>query len=144
MATADFKALGAVVTRGVFARQLLLELGVPGSDKNMAALLTVMHGEACVARYNAFATTLRVMGSMPFNSAGVQHYRTLAIGLQATRTTLSSPKYDAIRAALKKGTSLQAVITAWGDSPWGTRREDLHWQYVWENMATVAKVAIGQ
>ena len=108
-------------TRGLFAREVLRELGVPKTAKNMIAMLAWMAGEGTQARNNPLATTMRWPRATEFNAAGVKNYATLADGIMATSSTLRLAHYVAIRAQLSVGTSVQRVVVAIEASPWGTQ-----------------------
>ncbi|MGO8683916.1 MAG: hypothetical protein ACLQUT_04985 [Thermoleophilia bacterium] len=74
------------------------------------------------ATFNPLNTTLPEPGSTSMNWVGVQAYTSWARGFQATVATLYNGNYTAIIAALKAGTSAQAVADAVAASPWGTQQ----------------------
>jgi peptidoglycan hydrolase CwlO-like protein len=74
------------------------------------------------ATFNPLNTTLPEPGSTSMNWVGVQAYTSWAQGFQATVTTLYNGNYTAIIAALKAGSSAQAVAEAVAASQWGTQQ----------------------
>lgn len=127
-------------TRGLYARELLRELGYPKTAKNMVSVLAWMEGEGTRARNNPLATTKTWPRATPFNSVGVKHYATLTDGISATVATLRLPAYAAIRKALQAGTSVHAAAHAIEASPWGTQR--VPWRAVNANVEAYAALPI--
>lgn len=127
-------------TRGLFARELLRELGVPKTAKNMIAMIAWMEGEGTKARNNPLATTMNHLHATNFNSAGVKNYASLADGILATLNTLRLPPYARIRTLLAKGTSVQHVAAAIEASPWGTQQ--VPWEPVNASVEEYAAIRI--
>jgi hypothetical protein len=69
------------------------------------------------ARNNPLATTLKVPGSTPFNTAGVQDYTSREVGVEATANTLALPYYSPILAMLRRdvfdSASLDGALRTW-------------------------------
>jgi hypothetical protein len=79
--------------------------------------------EGGTARFNAFNTTYRLIGSRNYNSAGVQHYQDALQGTAATLLTLRLPVYADLRAALTaEGLSATEIArrSSRGLAIWGT------------------------
>lgn len=123
-------------TRGLFAREVLRELGYPKTAKNMVALLAWQEGEGTRARNNPLATTKAWPRATAFNSVGVKNYATFCDGVLATVATLKLAPYHAIRVALQAGTSVHAAAHAIEASPWGTQR--VPWRPVAANVEQYA------
>jgi hypothetical protein len=71
-----------------WARLFLQTVGLPICSNNLVAVVAWQAAEGTSAAWNPLATTLRMPGSTSFNSVGVQNYRSLEEGLQATAQTL--------------------------------------------------------
>lgn len=108
-----------------FAIALLRTLGAPLTPSNVEALVRWQHLEGGawnnVAQFNPINTSMRMPGSHSINGAGVQAYTSWTEGLTATMATLNNGMYRGIVAALRAGTSAQAVYSAIASSPWGTQ-----------------------
>ncbi len=76
------------ISYGEWAGALLSTLGVTPCGNDMAALVAWEVAESTDAAWNPLASTHRVEGDAPFNSAGVRNYPSLGSGLQATAATL--------------------------------------------------------
>lgn len=87
-----------------------------------------MQAEGNSARCNPFNTTEKVAGSTPLpgNTAGVQEYPTMKIGLEATARTLTYGAdhkqygYEKIRYAFRNDMGALRILWAWERSAWGT------------------------
>lgn len=108
-------------TRHVWVRDLLRDLGVPGSYYNALSIIAQIQAEGGKARFNPLNTTLKVPGSTDYNSVPVQNYPTWEQGLAATVSTLRQVNMLPLMKALKAGTSSTAYWKALGVTPWGTR-----------------------
>jgi hypothetical protein len=112
------------LTRHGWALMLLRRGGFPTNLGNALALVAWCHGEGCQARWNPLATTWRMPGSAPFNSAGVQHYATVEDGLDATLNTLRRGEerygYGPILEALAEASDAERTFKAAMASSWGT------------------------
>jgi len=112
------------VSRVAWARLLLAQLGYAVSVGNLTGLVAWMLAEggwwANSALYNPLNTTLRVPGSRPINSVGVQAYTSLSGGLAATVATLRNGYYPAILAAWARDLGAGGLASAVERSPWGT------------------------
>src|SRR5262245_53548311 len=88
------------ITYGRWAEAFLQVMGAPRCHANLVVTIAWQAQEGTQAAWNPLATTHRMDGSTDFNSVGVQNYRTLAQGLQATKETIengwSSYGYGAI------------------------------------------------
>jgi hypothetical protein len=122
----DPSAGGSPVINGPvdFAIALLRTLGAPLTPTNVQAIVTwhQMEGGAwnSPALFNPLNTSMRMAGSHGINGAGVQAYTSWTEGLTATMATLNNGAYSGIVAALRAGSSAQAVYSAISSSPWGT------------------------
>jgi hypothetical protein len=105
--------------RAVFAAAYLTRLAAPTSPAYLAFLTAWMTAESgpdtgnptlSAARYNPLNTTMTEPGSWPFNSAGVQNYPTLQVGVTASADTTKLPPYAGLLAALRAGTD--AIVNA--------------------------------
>jgi len=83
-----------MTTREQYAKLVLKELDCPVTRDNLLALISWMHAEGSVAKFNPLATTQDMPGATIFNYASVKNYPTLEIGVEATAKTL---KYGADR-----------------------------------------------
>jgi hypothetical protein len=116
-ASGDMRSTAA---RRQFATDLLAQLGMPQTSENVRAVMAWQEAEGTRAAFNPLATTQRSDGASDFNSVGVKNYTSYSQGLAATVTTLRNGRYDEILAALRSGTSADAVAAAVARSPWGT------------------------
>src|SRR3954452_10425818 len=79
---------GHNISYGVWAEACLQVMGAPRCHANLVVTISWQAQEGTQAAWNPLATTHRMDGSTDFNSVGVQNYRTLAQGLQATKETI--------------------------------------------------------
>lgn len=120
-------------------KNILSNLGAPTSQNNIQKLTAWnacegnASGKSGMGINNPFNTTLGKNDhsqyhslDVPGNTARVQVYPTLALGLQATVDTLKSPKYAAVVANLRNDGSASAFATAVGTSGWGTKGSCIH------------------
>ena len=80
------------------------------------------------ASYNPINTTLPLMGSSAWNTAGVQNYSSSIIGMCATAITLQNGYYNGILGAIQGGklTPIQVVEKYSNEfSTWGTNPQDI-------------------
>ncbi|MCZ7525879.1 MAG: hypothetical protein M5U14_05495 [Acidimicrobiia bacterium] len=103
-----------------FARDLLARLGMPATTENVRAVVAWARAEGTSAAFNPLATTQGMPGATDFNAVGVKSYASYRDGLDATVRTLRNGRYDEVLAALRDGTSAEAVARAVAASPWGT------------------------
>jgi hypothetical protein len=119
------------VTAQQWAQDLLGALGDKPTSANEQFIENWLPREGTKAKNNPMATTLgsrasgvTVPGSTYFNSAGVQNYPTYQTGVQATKSTLEEPRYNAIAAALASGdpytypnqSALESEFSTWSGS----------------------------
>ena len=120
MASADHGAY----TPFTWARALLMQLGMPETTDNVAAMTAWEMAEGGHwyngARFNPLDTTQPEPGAVSMNSVGVKAYVNWAQGFRATITTLRNGLYGGILAALRQGDDALAVARAVAESPWGT------------------------
>lgn len=114
---------------GSFAFALLRRGALPATGSNVCAVLaweTAEGGQFVpgASQYNPLNTTKSMPGDSVFNSVGVRNYPDWNTGLEATWLTLESAFYDAIRAALQRGSDAIGVLSAVTASPWGTKFSD--------------------
>ena len=88
-------------TRLDFARAFLVALGMPATTTRTEIIIGWENKENTAATYNPLATTLRVPGSKPFNSVGVQNYPSFVVGVTASVATFTNFPRSA-RAAVRK------------------------------------------
>lgn len=108
-------------SRHLWTRDLLAELGVPGTYYNALAVIAQIQAEGGQARFNPLNTTLKQPGSTDYNSVPVQNYTSWEQGLHATAATLRQPNMALLMRALKQGSSSAAYWQALAQSPWGTK-----------------------
>jgi len=75
---------------GSWADAFLQVMGAPRCRSNVVVTIAWQAQEGTQADWNPLATTHRMDGSTDFNSVGVQNYRTLAQGLEATKETIEN------------------------------------------------------
>jgi len=92
--------------RSVFAHSLLATIGAPQTAANVNSILAWINHEGGGGTNNPLNTTQAMGNSTSFNSAGVQNFPTLAIGVAANAKTLMYPAYAEILAALRSGNGL--------------------------------------
>ena len=94
----------APTTYAEWAKVFLQYVRLPVCKNNLIAIVAWEANEGSRATWNPLDTTLRMPGSTNFNSVGVQNYRSLTQGLQATVLTLNKGaiiyRYGGIVAAL--------------------------------------------
>jgi hypothetical protein len=78
------------ISYGKWAEAFLQVMGAPRCHANLVVTIAWQAQEGTQAAWNPLATTHRMDGSTDFNSVGVQNYRTLAQGLQATKETIEN------------------------------------------------------
>ena len=78
------------IAYGSWANAFLQVMGAPRCRSNLVVTISWQAQEGTQANWNPLATTHRMDGSTDFNSVGVQNYRTLAQGLEATKETIES------------------------------------------------------
>lgn len=103
-----------------WARDFLTELGMPITSENVRAIQAWELAEGTKAHFNPLATTQGHANSTRFNSVGVKNYATYQDGLDSNVKALTNGYYANILAALRQGTSADAVAQAIANSPWGT------------------------
>lgn len=119
--SAPAPALGGA-SSAAWASGFLGAASLPRTACNVAAVRAWEGAEGTFSRYNnPLDSTQREPGSYSVNSVGVQHYVSTAQGEQATVKTLFNGYYPGIIAALRVGSSAQAVASAVAASRWGTQ-----------------------
>jgi len=78
------------ISYGKWAEAFLQVMGAPRCHANLVVTIAWQAQEGTQAAWNPLATTHRMDGSSNFNSVGVQNYRTLAQGLEATKETIDN------------------------------------------------------
>jgi hypothetical protein len=78
------------ISYGEWASAFLQVMGAPACRPNLVVTIAWQAQEGTQAAWNPLATTHRMDGSADFNSVGVQNYRTLAQGLQASKETIDN------------------------------------------------------
>jgi peptidoglycan hydrolase CwlO-like protein len=108
-----------------WAHDLLKDAHFPQTRANQAAIVAWEMAEGGHwyngATYNPLNTTMPEPGATSMNSVGVKAYTSWSQGFTATLATLFNGNYAGIIAALRRGTSGQAVANAVAASPWGTQ-----------------------
>ena len=112
-----------------FYTKILRGLDVPLSKSNYFFLYGIAQTEYTKARFNPFATTMKMPNSELFgsNSAGVQSYSTENEGVKATVDTMKLKYYKGIVDAMRENdgsdfdNELENVAEMWVVSPWGTK-----------------------
>lgn len=109
-----------------FDRGLLHELGDPDTPQNEDALLgwqkAEQEPESPFAAWNPFNTHRVAYGSHNTGSALEQSYPGPTEGIKATAATIRQGNFAGIAAALKAGTSSEAVLHAVQSSAWASGR----------------------
>lgn len=102
-------------------------LGVLGANPGYAQGVRLLDAwataEGGTAHWNPLNTTLRLYGSWPYNSVGVQNYQRPIQGLCATALTLCNGYYNGILGALQGGTlTAEQIVEAHAAEfdTWGT------------------------
>jgi hypothetical protein len=118
----DLGAGSVPVTYPQWAAMFLPRLGAPVCGNNMVAVVAWQAQEGTRAAWNPLATTRGMPGSTRFNSHGVQNYRSVEEGLQATVLTLRDGwtiyGYGPIVANLQRCAPPQATAEAIRASRW--------------------------
>lgn len=78
------------ISYGDWAKAFLDVMGAPRCHENLVVTIAWQAQEGTQAAWNPLATTHRMEGSTDFNSVGVQNFRSLAQGLQATKETIDN------------------------------------------------------
>jgi len=112
-----------------FYTKILKGLGVPLSKSNYFFLYGIAQTEFTKAKFNPFATTMKMPNSEQFgnNTAGVQSYSTENEGIKATVDTMKLKYYKGIVNAMKENdgsdfaNELENTAEMWVISPWGTK-----------------------
>lgn len=112
-----------------FYTKILRGLDVPLSKSNYFFLYGIAQTEYTKARFNPFATTMKMPNSEKFgnNTAGVQSYSTENEGVKATVDTMKLKYYKGIVDAMRENdgsdfeNELENVAEMWVVSPWGTK-----------------------
>jgi hypothetical protein len=76
------------ISYGDWATSFLKVMGAPRCHSNVVVTIAWQAQEGTQADWNPLATTHRMDGSTDFNHVGVQNYRSLEQGLQATEETI--------------------------------------------------------
>ena len=92
--------------RMTFARSLLATIGAPQTTANINSILGWINHEGGGGTNNPLNTTLAMGNSSTFNSAGVQNFPSLAVGVAANARTLLGGGYSDIVSALRSGQGL--------------------------------------
>jgi hypothetical protein len=110
------------VSYGEWATAILRVLGAPTCRSNLVVTIAWQAQEGTQAAWNPLATTHRMDGSTDFNGAGVQNYRSLAQGLQATKETIDNGwdvyGYGAIVRSMRDCAPAMSTARAIADSRW--------------------------
>lgn len=131
------------MTREVFAKAVLRELGAPVTKRNLWALVSWMQAEGGSASWNPLNTTQEMPGATTYNWVGVKNYKSFDQGVEATVKTLNYGAdrnlygYKPIRHRLRKNAWAFWTLRAVEDSIWGTGGLALrclpsvkkHWNY---------------
>jgi hypothetical protein len=78
------------ISYGKWAEAFLQVMGAPRCHANLVVTIAWQAQEGTQAAWNPLATTHRMDGSTDFNAVGVQNYRTLGQGLEATKETIEN------------------------------------------------------
>jgi hypothetical protein len=121
-AVADAFQGSAHISYGEWATAFLQVMGAPTCRPNLVVTIAWQAQEGTQAAWNPLATTHRMDGSTDFNSVGVQNFRSLAQGLQATKETIENGwdvyGYGAIVRSMRGCSSPMATAQAIADSSW--------------------------
>lgn len=105
------------------AAAVLKGIGAPVNNNTLGAMVGWFHAEGGhwnnSASFNPLNTTLNAPGARSINGVGVKAYNNWAEGINATVSTLRQPNMSGIVNAFKQSNP-RAVISAIGQSPWGT------------------------
>lgn len=110
------------MTRGDFANQVTKGLGAKVTVHTRRAWQAQMQAEGGSAHFNPFNTTLSMPGATDFNSVHVKNYVSAKQGIEATVKTLKfkGHGYEKIIKLLRENAPATEIVTAIGDSDWGT------------------------
>lgn len=118
--------MAANITPESWAATLLKKLGIRQTPGAITALVGWSKAEGGHwnnnANYNPLNTSLVLPGAKSINSHGVKSYGSWKQGMEATVKTLKLKPYKAVIKALEKGDP-SALVSAVGNSPWGTHRD---------------------
>ena len=92
-----------------YFKKLLKKLGAPETEGNLIWFKAWRQMEGGKATWNAFNSTQKLNGSTKYNTTGVQNYKTMDDGVQATYTTLTNGKYPNVVNGLKAGIADKAA-----------------------------------
>jgi hypothetical protein len=110
------------ISYGEWAKAFLQVMGAPTCRPNLVVTIAWQAQEGTQAAWNPLATTHRMEGSTDFNSVGVQNYRSLARGLQASKETIDNGwdvyGYGAIIRGMRDCVSAMDTAQAIADSRW--------------------------
>lgn len=117
--------VGDSITPEQFAMNLLKGLGVARTPSDISAMERWEAQEGGNWHNDASYNPLNTTQSMPgYHEVGTQGnigaYRNWDQGLEATLKTLENGRYGGIINALRQGNSVQAILNAISNSPWGT------------------------
>jgi hypothetical protein len=103
-----------------FAVAALQKLGDKVTPEKVQALVGWMNNEGTNAKFNPFASTVKMGAKNNYNDAGVQNYDSAQEGVDAFVKTLNinNPGYKDIRDALKNDSSTEEILTKVGNSAW--------------------------
>lgn len=99
-------SVGGDKYRTAMASGILKAIGADPSNANaMNFMLAWMQAEGTAAQYNPLGTTQQMAGSyaLPGNSAGVQQYPSMQLGIEAIKRTLLNGRYNEIVQGLRQG-----------------------------------------
>jgi hypothetical protein len=110
------------ISYGEWAKAFLKVMGAPTCRSNLVVTIAWQAQEGTQAAWNPLATTHRMDGSTDFNSVGVQNFRTLAQGLQASKETIENGwdvyGYGAIIRSMRDCAAPMDTAQAIADSRW--------------------------
>jgi hypothetical protein len=110
------------VSYGEWARRFLEHMQLPDCRANQVVMVAWQVQEFTQAAWNPLATTHRMPGSTDFNGVGVQNFRSLEQGLQATEETLRNGwdvyGYSAIVRELASCSEARTTAAAVNASRW--------------------------
>lgn len=95
-----------------FFDAVLQGIGAPVTRSNELALASVAQLEGLNRRFNPLNSVVAYGGSTPFNTAGVQDYKTFNNGVNGTIQLLNGRYWDNVRTALQRDEGVTAVLAA--------------------------------
>lgn len=107
-----------MTTLSEFFTKVLTEGNFSTSGEAVKALLAGAKAESSQATWNPLDTEEPMDGATDFNSAGVKNYPDEATGVSAILRTLSLPRYEGLRAALRSGENARQIVQAFTDAGW--------------------------